>query len=693
MIERRRIKEKQPVQESQERKGEQLFFESSFVGKILAWFYLLFEKIRNRELFEKTTENYTEGATENSNNPTNGEPEGVTRRWVITRLLPAASLALLDLTGCLSPEQRQTSFNYPTIEQAPLPSLSKEIRGVQDLVDTYVEDFLKPYVHDDQILLHLNNENRVDGVTYISNVLNEGTNRVEIRGRAIVVIQPRNDALNITLRKIINSHHYFNQPIQIECIEIEIGGQRYLMPSSWVKGSLRNSLNARLLQLTESEEAVIMNFYKEKIMRNQIGVELNIDENAFKNATANIRQRPDIQQVLKNGVQINSNTKLFYENDLSRSFSNADVALFEHWRRNGFTMKVIELRSIHLDGDSTSFGRFMIIAHNRNNNETHFFVISENSTIGQLVRNNLSHNLMTHHILRHSLDYPKDSLWSKIRGALNDNQIIALIKLERNGVKRVGDIEFRVVEIEESLENLKIITVEANYGRKKGYLQIMWNPRRNFGTWYPLSNEFLGTSIDEQRIRYLRHLDFSSKLQMIGSIEDPVIRFALGGYAVSVLTFVFLENIDAKNKLTRIILENRSLFQEILNKYKEKGLLEKRESFYVGIGEWIIEVRFKEKSDTSERWTNTEFGSFVTSRLFTIDGSVIENNEIELVCQRLEPDEKIIKDNGGTITEDTNINPFPSSLENLNNQVLKIFNKSTAFYEYYGVFIPPQNQN
>jgi 3-isopropylmalate dehydratase small subunit len=85
------------------------------------------------------------------------------------------------------------------------------------------------------------------------------------------------------------------------------------MPSSWIKGSLRNSLNARLLQLTESEESVIMNFYKRKIMENQIGVDLNIEENVFRNATTNIKQKPDIQQVLKNGVQINENTKLFYE--------------------------------------------------------------------------------------------------------------------------------------------------------------------------------------------------------------------------------------------------------------------------------------------------------------------------------------------------------------------------------------------
>jgi hypothetical protein len=595
----------------------------------------------------------------------------------------AWALAGAIATGCLPPEERETRFNYPIVEQAPSPSLSKEIRSVQDLVDTYAEDFLKPYVHDDQILLHLNNENRVDGVTYISNVLNEETNRVEIRGRTIVVIEPRNDALNITLRKLINSHHYFNQSIRIEFIEIEINGQRYLMPSSWVKGSLRNSLNTRLLQLTSNEEAVIMNFYKGKIMENQIGIELIINENAFKNATANIRKRHDIQQVLKNGIQIERNTKLFYENTLSNSFSNADVALFEYWIRNNFRMKVIELRSIHLDGDTTSLGRFMIVASN--NNETHLFVVSENSTIGQFVRNNLSHNLMTHHILRHSLDYPKDSLWGKIRNVLKDDKIGALINLGKNGVEKVGDIEFRVLEIEESLENLKIITVEASYGRKKGYLQIMWNPRRKFGTWYPLSNEFLGTSIDEQRIRYLRHLDFSSKLQMIGSIEDPVIRFALGSFAFSVLTGVFFENKIAKDKLIEKIRENNALFQEIYR------LVENRKSFYVGIGEWLIEVRFRKKSEVS--LTDTEFGSFVTSRLFTIDGSVIGNNEVELVCQRLEPDEKLIKDNGGTIIEDTNINPFPSSLENLNNQVLKIFNKNTAFYEYYGIFIPPQNQN
>jgi hypothetical protein len=355
----------------------------------------------------------------------------------------------------------------------------------------------------------------------------------------------------------------------------------------------------------------------------------------------------------------------------------------------GFRMRVIELRSIHLDGETTSLGRFMIVANK--NNETHLFVVSENSTIGRLVRNSLGHNLMTHHILRHSIDYPKDSLWGKIRTVLNDNQIEGLINLERNGVRRVKGIEFRVVEIEESLENLKIITVEASYGRKKGHLQIMWNPRRKFGTWYPLSNEFLGTSIDEQRIRYLRHLDFSSTLQKIRSIEDPTIRFALGSFAFSVLTFVFLENKEAKDKLTMIILENQSLFQDILNKYINEGLLEKGATFYVGIGEWLIEVRFRKKDEAS--LTNTEFGSFVTSRLFTIDGFVIGNNEIELVCQRLEPDEKLIKDNGGTIIEDTNINPFPSSLENLNNKVLKIFNKNTAFYEYRGIFIPPQNQN
>jgi len=462
------------------------------------------------------------------------------------------------------------------------------------------------------------------------------------------------------------------------------------MPSSWVKGSLRNSLNARLLKLTRSEEAAIMNFYKEeKIMGNQIGVNLNIDDNEFTNATVRIRQKADVQAVLKNGIQINGNTKLFYEKKLTQSFPNADVALFEHCRRNNFTMKVIELRSIHLDGDTTSLGRFMIIAHS--DNETHLFVVSENSTIGQLVRNHLGHNLMTHHILRHSLDYPRDSLWGKIRGALNGNQISELIKLERNGVKNVGDIKFRVMEIEESLENLRIITVEASSGGKKGYLQIMWNPRRNFGTWYPLSDEFLGTSIDEQRIRYLRHLDFSSKLKMIGSIEDPLIRFSLASFAFSVLTFVFLENKNAKDILTSIISENQGVFQEILNKYINEGLLEKELPFYVGIGEWLIEVRFRKKSEVGLK--DTEFGSFVTSRLFTIDGSFIGNNEIELVCQRLEPDEKIIQENGGTITEDTNINPFPSSLENLNNQVLKIFNKNTAFYEYYGIFIPPQKQN
>jgi hypothetical protein len=685
MIEGR--KEKPPRREEVEKERNAKF---SFWGEILALVYLLFEKIRNRKTHEETTENSTEGATENSNNPIKGEPEGVTRRWVITRLFPAA---LLTLAGCLPPEERETRFNYPIVEQAPPPPLSKEIRSVQDFVDTYAEDFLKPYAHDDQILLHLNDENRVDEVTYISNVLNERTNRVEIRGRTIVVIEPRNDPLNITLRKLINSHHYFNQPIQIEFIEIEIGGQRYLMPSSWIKGSLRNSLNARLFQLTSNEEAVIMNFYKGKIMENQMGIELNIDENAFKNATVNIRQRPDIQQVLKNGIPINENenTKLFYENALTKSFKNADVALFEYWKGNRFTMKVIELRSIHLDGDTTSLGRFMIVARNNNNNETHLFVVSENSTIGRLVRNSLGHNLMTHHILRHSIDYPKDSLWGKIRTVLNDNQIEGLINLERNGARRVKGIEFRVVEIEQSLENLKIITVEASSGGKKGYLQIMWNPRRNFGTWYPLSNEFLGTSVDEQRIRYLRHLDFSSTLQKIRSIEDPTIRFALGSFAFSVLTFVFLENKEAKDKLTMIISKNQSLFQDILNKYINEGLLEKGATFYVGIGEWLIEVRFRKKDEAS--LTNTEFGSFVTSRLFTIDGFVIGNNEIELVCQRLEPDEKLIKDNGGTIIEDTNINPFPSSLENLNNKVLKIFNKNTAFYEYYGIFIPKQNQN
>jgi hypothetical protein len=207
MIEGRR--EKPPRREG----GENVKF--SFWGEILAWFYLLFEKIRKRRLFEETTENST-------NESNTGETKGVTRRWVITRLFPAA---LLTLAGCLHPKQRETSFNYPIVEQAPLPPLSKEIRSVRDLVDTYAEDFLKPYVHDDQILLHLNNENRVDGVTYISDVLSGGANRVEIRGRTIVIIEPRNDdALNITLRKLINSHHYFNQPIQIEFIEIEING-------------------------------------------------------------------------------------------------------------------------------------------------------------------------------------------------------------------------------------------------------------------------------------------------------------------------------------------------------------------------------------------------------------------------------------------------------------------------------------
>jgi hypothetical protein len=277
--------------------------------------------------------------TERPNEGVERESVGkVDRRTFLKLLGGALAWVLVEAmaTGCLPPEERETRFNYPIVEQAPPPPLSKEIRSVQDFVDTYAEDFLKPYAHDDQILLHLNDENRVDEVTYISNVLNERTNRVEIRGRTIVVIEPRNDPLNITLRKLINSHHYFNQPIQIEFIEIEIGGQRYLMPSSWIKGSLRNSLNARLFQLTSNEEAVIMNFYKGKIMENQMGIELNIDENVFRNATANIRQRPDVQAVLKNGIQINGSTKLFYESTLSNSFSNADVVLFEHWKNERF---------------------------------------------------------------------------------------------------------------------------------------------------------------------------------------------------------------------------------------------------------------------------------------------------------------------------------------------------------------------
>jgi len=155
MIEGRKEK---PLRREEGEKERSVKF--SFWGKILAWLYLLFEKIRKRRLFEETTENST-------NESKAGETEGVTRRWVLVRLLPLA----LALAGCLSPEERQTRFNYPILEQEPPPPLSKEIRSVQDFVDTYAEDFLKPYVHDDQILLHLNNKNRVDRVTYISDVL------------------------------------------------------------------------------------------------------------------------------------------------------------------------------------------------------------------------------------------------------------------------------------------------------------------------------------------------------------------------------------------------------------------------------------------------------------------------------------------------------------------------------------------
>ena len=650
------------------------------------------------------------------------------RRRALHFLMAAGAAFFLR---CVPPiEEESFQPDSPKVELKLLPPYTYE-----RFVETCSEEFLRPYVHDDQLIFEIDpNNNAIINTNYLRKVLEgEQPEELIIVNRATVIIEAKDDDINFLVRRLYNPNDYYHGEVSLEFVILETkkgnSVKRYLIPSIWMKRDFVERLPDITIFTDSRSETTILRHFLNKIIEEKRGIKIPQEKllEIAKGPDVSVYTQPEILK--KHAYTIDGNPgiyRIYMATRLSEKLRNVDVSLFNKWAKEGYDVIVVELRTIFFDKpDTKGEARFLFIA--TKGTETELLIVPDNYKVAKGIRNIFLNstnpeNHINHHLLRHSIDYPKDSFWEELRGLLSKQENLpSLQKLFNSDIGHslnIGDIKF-TVEDKVEYENIRHVMIRVEKKGKIRYLIIHGNPKspERFITWHPLSNEFWGASADPDRITKIRQ---HSKIiieeieefkksgtqtsppiatppvrtnrsqarinnrvgDIIGATQgfkDPIIRFGVSEIIFSFLYDSLVEALNAKDRLISLIYENKDFFSEIL----------KKEIFYVGIGRWVIKVAKRKKTlyESYER----EF--FAKSNIFEIYGEYLGEEylgkDYRLLCELLEPDERLLENAGAKIHGVENIeNALNSAFkkENIGN-IYRVYRNESAVYEYYGVVI------
>jgi hypothetical protein len=622
MIEGRRRKEKQPIQEGQERRGEQIFFESSFVGKILAYTFEVF--IRIKEVVERIIK----------------PPYDPERRRVILGL---AALALY-LAGC-QPEE-----SSPTLPQQPLPQ-SQRIENpfnthpaYENFVNKWSTPETKPYVWGDQIVFTYDNEK---GLSVFKGSLNEfleelserglGSN-IELGKQEIIVKIPPNTSDNAT--STLKS--FLNLPIDSKYTwrlqEVKIGGNSYYIPSSWMNRVelLRNGVRTIEVNLDPKKAEKLLESFAEVINRYNLGIEVNKNELSEKVS----------QRIQERKLNIDGNLKttrgFIHASDLNTG-KNLDLALLQEWADDPNIKKIVlvELRTNTGGIVTRNQGRFMLIAFDQNSKAVGMFVLPDNyhgsiavkRAIGLVDESNAKpqdqatqeeinrQRRAMHFRLRHSRDFPPRlaNEMVEIGSEINDH-LLERLKSEQpfeNGYSFNvrGQYQVKVLEKTPVVGGFKVRTI-VNIGERSVSFELLLEERGRFGTFYPLGGVREGGTLSAEKFEKLNEINRELSTRPIEQIakdqsvvSDPFLQSFLFAYTWGVIAHK-AEELSTYKKSIISYLQGEEQIKNSIKVHRHLILIPKNNE---GLGLEIFVHRGEVYLEDSE------FGYFMQSDLFTID--------------------------------------------------------------------------